>query len=1542
MAIPVVSLGFGSDLARLRLVPDSCWVINRTEQLRLDMVTKADNSPVVCRGIFSANYLSRHFRNSEHYPTAVEVTLCYETAKTRWRDNLPGLRKQNEAYTRTAFLDPLLADLGWHFIPEAKLPKGPTRKRPDYCLFPSAEARKQAAAQARTVDVFRFADTVLEAKKWQHPLDQVSKRETPGLFPSQQIQDYLRHAKDATGARLFNWAILTNGNTWRLYCEQAASNAHFEFNLADDGSFCSLEDFRLFVALFRPQAFARGTDGRCPLDQVREESLTRQAELESDLRKRIFDVLEDLATGFRDYSANGITPADYPALYDTSLIFLYRLLFVLYAEGRGLLPINPSGYGSNKAYRERFSLAGTVADLRDKTKFSDDAFTDLYERLLKLFHLINGDNPKQNEATRVTRYNGGLFNPDLHPQVEQWRVGDNTLANVLRQLVFAQPPARRSAKQQQISTDEAIDYASLEVRQLGDIYEGLLGAHLAENAATTRLELRNEEGRSHRHGIYYTPDWIVRYLLQETLQPLLNEIEGSPAVQAALRAKSEEKKRDNSFALAVLRLNLVDPAMGSGHFLVRATEWLADKIVDHPTTRVMTEQIVHTGPSRRTKDDIRKANKVPVPPGVPQLQAETAYWRRRVVEACIYGVDVNPLAVELAKLSLWLTCIAAEEPLNFLDHHLRDGNSLLWASPDEMGHHPLVTDDDKKQITTFDFGDRLLSALQAVIAENVNIEQTASTEMELVKEKEKRWKAVQAKLFPFINCADLWLAALDGLPLDGHDYRLLVLSEVAPRTLNNIERSGAKQLRESIADDLAKKKSAQAPFHWQLEFPDVFFKADGSHRPSGKHGFDAILGNPPYVSTHTSSAEGWRNTLNRRAGYLEDLYVHFTDLGFRLLLLGGGFGFIVSDTFFTLASKRWMREMLQGHVLTHLGQCDPFDATVDAAIFVARKHAVAAGSSVPLTSSKEPEGKSSGGHQNAATEELLFIQARPRKDERGNPTRPEMDLPLLKPFEELPAGSETTLPGNLGAAHHKTFRGLRVHRVPSGLYRAAHKHVFFEPRPGTLRLSEKFNERVKDLVAEWWERIETSQKFAESAAAIRAYQDSLKPGDITLVGLVGEGGQGMRTANNARFLGYLEGTPQANEVLAKREKWTERWLAAQDIKRVFSDELVKHGGDPAKPTKNGAVWEACVEPLRARFSAERLGFSKSDLYRIVPKGLVADDSDFQFTWKQRKAELLTLWQVEPNLESFWLGGLEDGEDRKHARGLKGPKQVSDAGFCVLCRELQAWLAEENGRRKGLKQAAIPRGVLGLRSSEDYTDPLDAPRIATIYNGLSGHGRFVPFRKGDPEGNRWLDNEPLYIDWSRASVDWLSTASEARWQGHKFFFTAGITWTAVANHVAMKARSQEPCVFDADSMRLTPRAAVFPPLAFLALLNSDVVSFIKMKFIKHTQKWEIGDLRQIPLVMPTIAHAERLEMLAAYAMEAKGLTFTGGATPHTLAANVRDLSQQLLDFAPAYLRPSAQSILLTSAADCLHILELAVNWEAERLYGVEGLGPFDDF
>lgn len=474
-----------------------------------------------CRGIFSASFFTRHFQLQPGFPSEAEVLSLYAEARRLWEQNAAGLRKQGEAYTRTQFIDPLLVALGWEFIPETKMPKVPagTRKnRPDYCLFTNAATRQTAARQLDTAGLYAYAASVLEAKRWQHPLDRASEKETPGRFPSEQVQGYLHDAKDASGRRYFNWAILSNGCDWRLYGEQAGTGRHFEFRLVDQDTFCTLEQFRLSVALFRPAAFAGDSQGRCLLDQLREESLTRQIEIEHSLCRRVFDVMEDLANAFHDHPPNGIAREQFAALYDTSLILLYRLLFVLYAEGRDLLPARLHRPGANRTYREHFSLARLVEDLRSPASYDSDAFSHLYERLLRLFHLINGDHPRQNEETRVTRYNGGLFNPALHPLLETWRIPDRALARVLKQLIFAQPPARSGAKPQQIETTDAIHYASLEVRQLGDIYEGLLGAKLDFNAKG-RLELQDENGENHRHGIYYTPDWIVRYYCSPIVGP---------------------------------------------------------------------------------------------------------------------------------------------------------------------------------------------------------------------------------------------------------------------------------------------------------------------------------------------------------------------------------------------------------------------------------------------------------------------------------------------------------------------------------------------------------------------------------------------------------------------------------------------------------------------------------------------------------------------------------------------------------------------------------------------------------------------------------------------------------------------------------------------------------------------------------------------------------------------------------------------------------------------------------------------------------------
>ena len=699
----------------------------------------------------------------------------------------------------------------------------------------------------------------------------------------------------------------------------------------------------------------------------------------------------------------------------------------------------------------------------------------------------------------------------------------------------------------------------------------------------------------------------------------------------------------------------------------------------------------------------------------------------------------------------------------------------------------------------------------------------------------------------------------------------------------------------------------------------MFLAADGSALPPREGGFDAVLGNPPYVSTQSQNHPDnkWLPTLLRRWGYSNDLYVIFTDLGFRILRDGGRFGFIVSDTFFTLASKADFRALLHEHRLDVVGQCDPFDATVDAAIFVAEK------------SSPPPD------HQ------TLFVQARPRWREDGKRSQPEKALPLL-PDEKI-AWSEPDPPGSEAGVVHGTFRDLRLHRAPSALWRSAHKAAFFEPRPGTIRLWEKFNAPVCALVGEWWERIATSEKFAENRPLILDYTRTVKPGEITLLGLIAEGGQGLATANNARFLGYLEDTNEARVIVERRVEWTKKWLADAAIATVFRQVLTDAGGDEGKPLKDSPAWESCVEPLRQQFGDPRLGIRKTDLYRIVSRNLLAGDDDFRFAWTQRKAELLARWRTHEDLRPFWNTTLGLDLSRNQLEKLHKAKNVMDTEFITLCRDIQLWAAgPPNGKRRA------SRGAIGLRSNEDYTDADDAPRIAAIYRGLGGRGRFVPFRKGDPAGNLWLEAEPLFVEWTQENVAFLFENSGRRapqmpvMRNPEFFLRPGVSWTRGANHVPIKVKMLEPAIMDVNAMKLSPLPGGISAEFLVALMNSNVFSFFLKRFIAHTWMAQISDLRMMPLVIPTLAQAQRLERVAELAMAAKRHAFASEPPDNALVAECRRLAEQLTAHAPGYLRPPAQAVTFQKPDDCLAVIERAVNWEAEKLYGVESLGPFDDF
>ena len=900
-------------------------------------------------GLFSDHYLKARLKDNEWWPTDATAQPIWQFCKELYEKRAFALRRfDNEMGVRQEFVNKILERLGFTWSDNLRLPETKQDLEPDYILYPDAETKERVLNKSVT-ERYRVGVALLEAKKFGHSLSQISRRQQ--RYPHQQIREYLRESTTIV------WGILTNGEVWRLYCRESKASEFFALNF--EVALKSLEDFKVFVALFSPPALTRDAQDRCRLDNVRESSLATQSRLEEDLRQRIFPIVEMLANGFAEPSEYKITDAQLPRLYESCLIFLYRLLFILYAEGRELLPVEPK---SRKYYKE-LSLARLRAPLKNFSEFDSRTRTRLHQDIQELCHLINGTDAKKNSEYKVPRYNGGLFDPARYPDLEKWRVCDAVLAEVLRGLLFNPLPD----PQQPALPVDTVDFGDLRVQQLGSIYEGLLEYHFVRENG--RLTLKTDKAERKATGTYYTPDYIVKYIVEQTVAPLLEQIENRETVKSSRAAGTH----DNSFANEVLKLNLCDPAMGSGHFLVEATVFLADHIVYHPTTRPATEQVVTKGDRRRTAEEITKAGRIPVPEGESQEQAEIACWRRRVVEGCIYGVDLNPLAVELAKLSLWLTTIATDQPLNFLDHHLCCGNSLIGARLEDLDRVP-----DKKRKTpdslrlSWKITENLRAALTQAVSMVHNIESAASASISDVKNKEKLWlQSIRPALLPFRTVANLWTACFFGNDLPQQDYEALIeLLDIHPDKIRPWQSSEEFQ---TIVTEAVKKGSLKLAgrefdinqlknlcsflfrsernagerrfFHWELEFAEVFFNDDGTSRE--QPGFDAVIGNPPYdvLSEKEQQREveadktfyECSEIFSAAVGSKINLYRLFVSAAVRLLGNGGRHGFIVPMALLGDSQAKPLRhEMLQNWSLKQVEAFPQKDDPRDRVFFGAK------------------------------------------------------------------------------------------------------------------------------------------------------------------------------------------------------------------------------------------------------------------------------------------------------------------------------------------------------------------------------------------------------------------------------------------------------------------------------------------------------------------------------------------------------------------------------------------------------------------------------
>ena len=627
------------------------------------------------------------------------------------------------------------------------------------------------------------------------------------------------------------WAVLTNGHTIHIVdCRRPWARHTLQVDVA--ALFAHPRGAKLLWMLAGYHATLNAT-GPDSLRARADASIRHAARVCLSLGDGVLEALPSLAAALSPGTAGGRRGAP---PYDQALTVVYRVLFLLFAEARGLVPV------WHPVYRESYTI-----DALYRRSLAAGTPRGLWAGLQAIARMAHagcraGD-------LDVTAFNGRLFSPRHAPLVEQRRVPESVARALVMALATTASPAGR----------QRIAYHDLGVEQLGAVYERVLEHEPV--ATRAGLTLRRTSTERKATGSFYTPRSITEFLVRRTLHPLVH---GRPV-------------RD------ILALRVVDPAMGSGAFLVAACHYLADQC---------ELAMVRDG-------EWDPQNVMP---------AERASLRRQVAEQCLYGVDLNPTAVQLARLSLWLTTLAAGKPLTFLDHHLSTGNSLLGGWLADLSKAPLRGPAHQPARLPLFEEDVSAVVAQHVLPDRLRLAIEPSDSLRAVRDKERVLDRLTAPNGPFANwtrAVDAWCAA--GL-WPGRPPSQAVVNEWMAASLGGTTTLPAAQLKQWTAK-AAQIAASHAVFHWELAFPEVFFNARGERRADG--GFDAVLGNPPWdmlrADTGSASARGAdraRTTPVRRFFRSSRIYTAqgqghanryqlFLERSWQLTRPGGRFGLIL-------------------------------------------------------------------------------------------------------------------------------------------------------------------------------------------------------------------------------------------------------------------------------------------------------------------------------------------------------------------------------------------------------------------------------------------------------------------------------------------------------------------------------------------------------------------------------------------------------------------------------------------------------------------------
>ena len=642
----------------------------------------------------------------------------------------------------------------------------------------------------------------------------VSPSGGPRTSPHSVVQDFLNRHEGSL------WGIVSNGLTLRLLRDNASltRQAYVEFDLESMMEGEQFADFAVLWLVCHQSRLEGDKASQCWLEKWFTASKDQGVRVLEQLRGGVEDALTALGRGFLRHSDNtalkdklrsgALDKQDY---FRQLLRVVYRLLFLFVAEDRELLfdPKAPA-----KA-RERYSRFYSTARLRRLARRRPGGpHADLWAMLERVFQGLA--DPDGLPSLGLPALGSFLWSPAAIPDLNGCSLANRDLLDAIRNLaVTADNKVRR-----------IVDYRNLGTEELGSVYESLLELHPQVNLDGALFELKSAAGNERKTtGSYYTPHSLVQCLLDSALDPVMD--------QAVLGKTGEDVVK------ALLDLKICDPACGSGHFVIAAAHRLAKRVA-----------MARTGEPEPPPEAIRHA-------------------LRDVIGRCIYGVDLNPMAAELCRVSLWLEAMEPGKPLSFLDHHIRVGNSLLGATPElvaagipDEAFDPIEGDDKtvcreaKKQSKEERTQLQLFHGTQTqpwerlgnLPAADADLDRMADASPADIRAKEIRY-AELTRSTGYINARflyDAWCAAFvwKKCKPDAGGFDYCLTNDI----LRRIERN-PHDCPVWVCDEVRRLAAQYQFLHWHLEFPDVFQPLENRGAATSndwKGGFDVILGNPPW------------------------------------------------------------------------------------------------------------------------------------------------------------------------------------------------------------------------------------------------------------------------------------------------------------------------------------------------------------------------------------------------------------------------------------------------------------------------------------------------------------------------------------------------------------------------------------------------------------------------------------------------------------------------------------------------------------------------